>query len=166
MTAWNIFKVPLTFVEILRICDLWILLRENCNISCRPKISSSWTFLLLKSTEVTSTKVSVKRFSYRQIPWLTSLLSALTAKKVWWNFRPTRYITISLKRLQRLQICKISTDVRGTLNTRLQSHDYNSISLTSFRPFLSQENICICQRRQMAPDCADLVKQSRFLETV
>ena len=50
-------------------------------MSSRPKISSSQTFLLLKLTEVTSTKVSVKRFSYRQIPWLTSLLSTLTAKK-------------------------------------------------------------------------------------
>ena len=30
---------------------------------------------------LTSTKVYVKRFSYRQIPWLTSLPSTLTAKK-------------------------------------------------------------------------------------
>ena len=41
-------------------------------------MSSSLTFLLLKLTEVTSTKVSVYMKTSLQIPWLTS---ALTAKK-------------------------------------------------------------------------------------
>ena len=35
-------------------------------------MSSSWTFLLLKLTEMTSTQESVKRFSSTQIPGLTS----------------------------------------------------------------------------------------------
>ena len=54
---------------------------KNCNISCRSKILSSRTFLLLKLTEVTSTQEYVQRFSYRQIPGLTSYPSTLTAKK-------------------------------------------------------------------------------------
>ena len=44
-------------------------------------MSSSWTFSLLKLTEVTSNRESVKRFSCREIPDLTSLPSTLTAKK-------------------------------------------------------------------------------------
>ena len=39
------------------------------------------TFLLLKLTEMTSTKVSVYMKTSLQIPWLTSLPSTLTAKK-------------------------------------------------------------------------------------
>ena len=38
-------------------------------------------FLLLKLTEVTSTQGYVRRFSYKQIPGLTSYPSTLTAKK-------------------------------------------------------------------------------------
>ena len=44
-------------------------------------MSSSWTFSLLKLTEVTSNRESVKRFSCREIPDVTSLPSTLTAKK-------------------------------------------------------------------------------------
>ena len=32
---------------------------KNCSISCSPKMLSSWTFLLLKLTKVTSTQESV-----------------------------------------------------------------------------------------------------------
>ena len=39
--------------------------------------------MLLKLTEVTSTKVSVYMKTSLQIPWLTSLPSTLTAKKVY-----------------------------------------------------------------------------------
>ena len=46
---------------------------------------SSRTFLLLKLTEVTSTQEYVQRFSYRQIPGLTSYPSTLTAKKVYFS---------------------------------------------------------------------------------
>ena len=43
---------------------------------------SSWTFSLLKLTEVMSYRESVKRFSYNiEIPAMISLLSTLTAKK-------------------------------------------------------------------------------------
>ena len=52
-----------------------------------------------------------------QIPGL-SLLSTLTPKQksLWrWNFQPTRYITIFLRRIQRVQIFKIPTDHIGTL---------------------------------------------------
>ena len=52
-------KVLLTSVEILYIYLQSLNSPErNCNISCRPKISSSWTFLLLKLTEVMSTQES------------------------------------------------------------------------------------------------------------
>ena len=44
-------------------------------------MSSSCIFSLLKLTEVTSNRKSVKRFSCREIPDLTSLPSTLTAKK-------------------------------------------------------------------------------------
>ena len=74
-------KVHITSVGILHICNLWIFLKKNCNISCQSKFSSSQTFLLLKLTEMTSTQESVKRFSYTQIPGLTSHPSTLTAKK-------------------------------------------------------------------------------------
>ena len=47
----SLVKVRITSMGILNICNLWILLR---NISCRTKISSSWTFSLLKLTEVMS----------------------------------------------------------------------------------------------------------------
>ena len=39
---------------------------ENCHISCKPKMLSSQTFLLLKLTEVTPKWKSVKRFSCNQ----------------------------------------------------------------------------------------------------
>ena len=52
---------------------------KNCNVSCRPKISSS--DFLLKLTEMTSTKVSVYMKTSSQIPELTLFPSALTAKK-------------------------------------------------------------------------------------
>ena len=42
-----------TYLEYLEPCD------KNCNISCRSKIVSSWTFWLLKLTEVTSNQESV-----------------------------------------------------------------------------------------------------------
>ena len=49
--------------------------------------------------------------------WVTSLPSTLTAKGLWgWNFRPTRYITIFFRRIQRFHICKIPTDVIGALS--------------------------------------------------
>ena len=54
---------------------------ENGNISCRTKMSSSCTFLLLKFTEVTSNRESLYMKTSSQIPNLTSLPSTLTAKK-------------------------------------------------------------------------------------
>ena len=75
-------KVPITFMGILNICNLWILLRKIViYISCRMKMSSSWIFLLLKLTEITSTQEYVKRFSYTQIPGFDVTLANLTAKK-------------------------------------------------------------------------------------
>ena len=72
--AGVVIKVPITFMGILNICKSLDFTEKNCNnISCRTKMSSSWTFLLLKLTEMTSTQESVKRFSYTQIPWLMSL---------------------------------------------------------------------------------------------
>ena len=64
---------------------------KNCNISCQPKNSSSYTFLLLKLTDMTSNQESVymktllyeilyKIFLY-EIPGLTSLPLTLTEKK-------------------------------------------------------------------------------------
>ena len=56
-------------------------LEKNCNVSCQPKISSSYTFLMLKLREMTSTKVSVYMKTSSQIPGFTSFPSTLTAKK-------------------------------------------------------------------------------------
>ena len=44
------------------------------------------------------------------VPTMMSLPSALTS-----NFRPTSYVTIFLKIIQRLQICKIPEHELGTL---------------------------------------------------
>ena len=44
-------KVRITSMGILNICNLWILLRKIV-IYCQMKMSSSWTFSLLKLTEV------------------------------------------------------------------------------------------------------------------
>ena len=52
-------KVPISCLGILHICNLWILLRNIVYIFCRSKILSSWIFLLLKLTEMTSTQESV-----------------------------------------------------------------------------------------------------------
>ena len=52
-------KVSIRPLGSLHICNLRIFLRKNCNIPCQPKILSSWTLLLLKLTEVTSTQQSV-----------------------------------------------------------------------------------------------------------
>ena len=49
----NTVKVRITSMGILNICNLWILLRKIV-IYCRTKMSSSWTFSLLKLTEVMS----------------------------------------------------------------------------------------------------------------
>ena len=54
---------------------------KNCNISCQPKNSSLYTFLLLKLTDVTSDQESVYMKTPAQIPGLTSLPLTLTAKK-------------------------------------------------------------------------------------
>ena len=94
---------------------------KNCNISYWPKMSYSLTFWLLKLMEVISTQESVKRFSYYRQKSLWR----------WGGFRPTRYITIFLRRIQRLQICKISTDVRGHLMLFLQLIVILNIILTS-----------------------------------
>ena len=56
-------EVHITSMGILDVCNLWILLR---------KIVIYLGRLLLKLTEMTSTQESVKRFSYAQIPVLTS----------------------------------------------------------------------------------------------
>ena len=64
-------------------------------------------------TEVTSTLETV----YMKIWVDVTSVNFNSKKSQWrWNFRSTRYITIFLRRIQRLQICKISTDVRGTLS--------------------------------------------------
>ena len=44
-------------------------------------MSSSLTLSLLKLTEVMSFRESVKRFTYREIPAMTSLPSTLTVRK-------------------------------------------------------------------------------------
>ena len=102
-------KMPVRSVGILNICTLWILLRKIVyNISCWLKISSSWTFLLLKFTEVTSTQGSVYIKVSFQIPGLTSIPSTLTAKKFMkMKFSANKiyiyiYITIFLRRIQRV----------------------------------------------------------------
>ena len=48
----NIFKVPISWLGILHIYNIWNPVIRIA-ISCRSKISSSWTFWLLKLTEVT-----------------------------------------------------------------------------------------------------------------
>ena len=49
--------------------------------SCRPKNPSSYTFLLLKLTDMTSNQESVYMKTSAQIPGLTSLPLTSTAKK-------------------------------------------------------------------------------------
>ena len=78
---WKIFKVSIRGVGDFTYFKCSDAHEKNCNISCQPKIISSRTFLLLKLTEVTSTQESVQRFSYRQIPGLTSYPSTLAVKK-------------------------------------------------------------------------------------
>ena len=39
-----------------------------------------------------------------------------------WKFRPTRYITISLRSIQRFQICKIPNGETGTFKIRYSDH--------------------------------------------
>ena len=66
--------------------------RNNCNVSCRPKID----FFSIKVDESDVKPGICKQFSYRQIPGLTSLPSSLTAKtsmkmkcsvdKIYYNF--------------------------------------------------------------------------------
>ena len=104
-------------VGIWYICNLWILLRKIVIYLVGRKFHLHRLFLLLKLTEMTSTQESIYMKTSFQIPGSTPLSSTLTAKKSLrrWNFRPTRYITIFFRRIQRLQICKISTLYRGTL---------------------------------------------------
>ena len=54
---------------------------KNCNISCQQKNSSSYIFLLLKLTDMTSNQESVYMKTLALIPGLTSLPLTLTAKK-------------------------------------------------------------------------------------
>ena len=54
---------------------------KDYNISCQPKNSSSYTFLLLKLTDMTSNQESVYMKTLAQIPGLTSLPLTLAAKK-------------------------------------------------------------------------------------
>ena len=66
--------------------------RNNCNVSCRPKID----FFSIKVDKSDVNPGICKQFSYRQIPGLTSLPSSLTAKtsmkmkcsadKIYYNF--------------------------------------------------------------------------------
>ena len=94
-------------------------------------------FFAVKVDKVTSTQESVYMKTSLQIPGLTSFPSTLTAKRPWrWHFRPTRYITIFLNRIQRLQIFKIPIEVIGTfiiLCFVLATNICSSISLKYFR---------------------------------
>ena len=73
-------KVRITSMGILNICNLWILLRKIV-IYCQMKMSSSWTFSLLKLTEVMPQRESLYMKTSLQISAMTSLPSTLTAKK-------------------------------------------------------------------------------------
>ena len=42
------FKVPITSVGILHICNLWILLKKHCDIFCRPNIFIFVDFFAVK----------------------------------------------------------------------------------------------------------------------
>ena len=68
---------------ILNICNLWILLRKIVILSCRTKMSSSWTFSQLIKVDVICDVI--ENFYMKislQIPTMTSLPSTLTAKKL------------------------------------------------------------------------------------
>ena len=84
-------KVRITSMGILNICNLWILLRKIV-IYCRTKMSSSWTFSLLKLTEVMSQRESLYMKTSLQIRAMTSLPSTLSTKmtfssdKIYYNF--------------------------------------------------------------------------------
>ena len=75
------FKVPIRGLGILHISNLRMLMRKIVIYLVSRKFYLRGPFLLLKLTEVTSTQESVKRFSYRHIPGLTSYPSTLTPKK-------------------------------------------------------------------------------------
>ena len=81
---------------------------KNCNISWQPKNSSSYTFMLLKLTDMTSTK-KLSLWKPLQIPGLTSLPLTLTVKRsLKITFSADKiYITIFLISIRRFQICKI-----------------------------------------------------------
>ena len=74
-------KVPLYNVEILHICNLWILLKKIVIYLVGRKFHLHRLFLLLKLTEMTSTQESIYMKTSFQIPGSTPLSSTLTAKK-------------------------------------------------------------------------------------
>ena len=85
-------------------------------------MSSSWTCLLLKLTEMTSIQEFVNGgfHIHMQIPELTSLwvtASTLTAKKsMKMTFSSDKIYYVFLSRIQRLQIFKIPIEVIGILS--------------------------------------------------
>ena len=99
---------------ILNICNLWILLRE---IVIYTKMSSSWTFSLLKLTEVMSQRESLYMKTSLQIPTMTSLPSTLTAKKFMKMTFSSDKIYYNFSQ-ENLKITKIAIDVKRTLTKR------------------------------------------------
>ena len=83
-------------------------------------MSSSCIFSLLNLTEVTSNRESLYMKTSSQILDLTSLPSRR-------HFRPTRYITIFPRRIQKLQTFKIPTDVICTLRFLFRFRKWSSL---------------------------------------
>ena len=106
--------MPITSVEILHICNRWIILRKIVIYLVGRKFHLHDFF----AVKVDGSDVYPGICPYENLltdSWVDITSVNFNSKKsLWrWNVWPTRYITIFLRIIQRLQICKISTDVRG-----------------------------------------------------
>ena len=78
--------MSISWLGILHIYNIWYPLIRICIISCRSKILSSWTFWLLKLTEVTSNQESVLQWKHTVIDILKICHLILNRiGTIWWK---------------------------------------------------------------------------------
>ena len=124
-------KCPLTSVEILHICNFWILLRKIVIYLVGRKCHLRRLFCWLYENLFTDSWIDVTSVNFN------------SKKSLWrWNFRPTRYITIFLRRIQipqtlgHFKIKKCERTIQ-TLSTTCAAHT-KSVLIVAFalRPYI------------------------------
>ena len=114
---------PKTFLKYLWSLDS---LEKNCNLSCRPKISYSYTFLLLKLTKWRQSDVNPGIFVYENLftdSWVDVISVIFNSKKVYEDeiFGQQDTLQFFSRESKDYKCLRKIFGVRGTLKLRLHT---------------------------------------------